>query len=133
MITWLTCSSFPFNEETGENFYYRARTGWVKRFIPVLVTLRSVSCPKSFHFTRENNVFVTLPARVPSFRKGYHHSTVKGLKGEIKLPTPLKDKKKMDMIASLQPFQDPKLWKEKISLLISCLEPPLLLFRSLSP
>ncbi|XP_065637711.1 furostanol glycoside 26-O-beta-glucosidase isoform X2 [Quercus suber] len=56
------------------------------------VSLRSVSCPQSFHFTSENNVFVTLPVRVPSFRKGYHHSTVKCLKGEIKLPTPLKDK-----------------------------------------
>nr|POE53697.1 furostanol glycoside 26-o-beta-glucosidase [Quercus suber] len=57
------------------------------------VSLRSVSCPQSFHFsTSENNVFVTLPVRVPSFRKGYRHSTVKCLKGEIKLPTPLKDK-----------------------------------------
>ncbi|XP_050256644.1 beta-glucosidase 13-like [Quercus robur] len=56
------------------------------------VSLRRVSCPQSFHFTSENNVFVTLPVRVPSFRKGYHHSTVKCLKGEIKLPTPLKDK-----------------------------------------
>lgn len=57
------------------------------------VSLRSVSCPQSFHFsTSENNVFVTSPVRVPSFRKGYRHSTVKCLKGEIKLPTPLKDK-----------------------------------------
>lgn len=57
------------------------------------VSLRSVSCPQSFHFTSENNVFVTiLPVRGPSFRKGYHHSTVKCLKGEIKLPIPLKDK-----------------------------------------
>ena len=58
MITWLKwSSSFPFNKETGENFYYRARTGWAIRFIPFLVTAKCLVC----HDDLLNYVLVHFP------------------------------------------------------------------------